>query len=137
MNTCYTLLIIMIMIIQIIVIVIFVKEKEIQAFGIIIVRSVILLLIPIAFLEIVHLSRTGPPCGIMADMIMSLVFSGRLRVILNVPIAVSFAKKKFSSVLSLHATTLPTTDAAGLEKKTFEPVTCMKILNNPRSSQGV
>ncbi|TYG65866.1 hypothetical protein ES288_D06G221500v1 [Gossypium darwinii] len=84
------------------VIVIFVSNIEIQAFGIILVQSAILLLISNVFLDNVHFLKIGS--HVLTIIIMILNFLGRLRASLNVLSVVSFAKKKFSNVKSLHAT---------------------------------
>ncbi|TYH14304.1 hypothetical protein ES288_A06G209300v1 [Gossypium darwinii] len=85
--------------------VIFVNKKEIQAFGIILVQFVILLLIPNVFLENFHFSRMGAHFLLINTIIITILnFLRRLRATLNALIVVSFAMKKFSNVKSLHVT---------------------------------
>ncbi|PPD75021.1 hypothetical protein GOBAR_DD28063 [Gossypium barbadense] len=89
------------------VIVMFVNKKEIQPFGIILVQFVILLLILNVFSDNFHFSRMGSH-GLMliTRILIILNFLEMLRAILNALVVVSFAKKKFSNVKSLHATIL-------------------------------
>ncbi|PPD80356.1 hypothetical protein GOBAR_DD22728 [Gossypium barbadense] len=101
------------------VIVIFVSNIEIQAFGIILVQSVILLLIPNVFLDNFHFSKMGSHFLFIITLILIILkFLGRSRASVNALVMESFVKKKFSSVKTLHATILSTTNtnAVGVTK---------------------
>ena len=75
-----------------------VKEKDIQAIGIITVQLLIILLTLNVFLENVHLSRTESLGRIISGMIMISLLFRRLMATLNASFAVSFAKINLSSV---------------------------------------
>ena len=80
------------------IIVIFVKEKDIQAFGIITAQRVIILLTLNVFFEYSHLSKTESLGRIITGTVIISFLSRRLMATLSASIVVSFVEINPSSV---------------------------------------